>query len=1239
MKFTYRILNFQNFINTIAIIIVISYLVQFIKNKKTAKNEEDDLDNFKEVDIGQSDENEENELNEIVDDLTLINKRNKQNKLNTDLMNFLDSYNFDVLNNETIKKIEALKNKTYSYSGIERFSIPLISTISAGKSSILNYILKLKNNKLETGPNITTKFCVIIRDNKKYKKGKIFNVSVEKRGDIDKYNFIRQEEIKEDPKIFIKKRNDLIKEKWENKNEIKDIGLFFILLEIDTGLFKGEFRKYSGFIEFIDIPGLNEKEGDFYIRNLLPFIKPNILFPILMLDATNFKSKDVFHVFNEMFNPYLSKYLNDTKNAKIQYDIDNQKYTLNISKNNSLILINKLNLCQKNERNEIKEDIINTTSGKLNIPLNLDNNLFLINAKAKNLEVNKFQSFLNYIEYALNKGDIKEYSEILNILSQEFLNDFNYDIKRDLNEKVKNFKYRGNEKNFKLLEQIIEEKNCRKGKFSKDYFYYFSNIFENLKKKHSISFDQDGTKITNGIKFKIKYLIDEYLDDNSFEEIINILKIDKNQLENDYSLIESKKIKIAPLDLIQILNKPILKLKEIETSNEGINELKSDYDNLIKFLNNKQFIHYLFSGPYSSGKSFTLNNIIGYNLYLLECGSSETTNHAFIIRYNESINLYKANIVKNKYQYFFEKGELIANGENSVRDTIKKVNHNIKGFSIFILETPIQLFEDIHIKENLRNIIEFIDFPGLNTEKAQNNIDNHLFKIINAFFFLNEPKDAGVNSIDEVFKEIMKELVIKESNVDLKNCLVLFTKNKREEQPDFNKKEMIEQAIKVLILNLKKDLDIVDIENVKKKLNQNQMNYAKFSNINYKNYIELKTISKTFKSYINYIIQNLNNEWSDINYLFEDIDSFIKEKFNFEKEKDYQNIIDYISSFFDQKSQQKKKYDAKNITEYNKYIDEFIEILKQKGLKGNKFLIKEKEKNKINEYIENYLMFKDNLKELPDYKNSFYEEFKIKFIEIMNSTEVTLNNMFNKYLNDIVLKTVSVLQTINAKFEMSKEEFNKKYNKEENEKYLEMVNNNYINYLSQKNAKLKNLEDEIDPIINNIDTRGYSGKKFKEEFDDVKYKIDRKIEDKTFQISELYDTHKDYIDLIIKGLKSNKYNDDKFNIKYGNNIKRRNSFKYQNNFIVYGWFKNIFHNYKDEINDAINNYKKTVNSGLESIKEDIDNRFEELHENGIKVINLIFKTAMSEFNDLIKNKEKYKQIFNEIKDLIKIYYS
>lgn len=1227
--------NFQKFINTIVIIFVISYLIQFIRNKKLRKKEDDDSNYFKDFNVDQNDENE-NEEKEIKDDLTLINKRNKQNKLNINLMNFLDSYNFDILDMKTIKKIETWKNKAYSYSGIERFSIALISTISAGKSSILNYILKLENNKLETGPKITTKCCVIIRDNKKYKKGKLFNVKVEKRGDIDKYNFIKQEEIKEDPKIFIEKRNELITKLWESKDEIKDIGLFFVILEIDTGLFEGELRKYSGFVEFIDVPGLDEIEGDFYFRNLLPFIKPNILFPILMLDATNFKSKDVFNVFNEMFNPYISKNLNITNNTKIQYDLDNQQYTLNISKNNSLILINKLNLCQKNERNEIKEDIIRTTSEKLNIPLNLDNNLFLINAKAKNLEVNKYKSFLNYTEYALNKGDLKEYSEILNILSQEFQKDFNYDIQQDLNKKVKNYKYRGNGKEFKILEKIIEEKNCRKGKFSKDHFYYFSNLFENLKKTHSLSFDRDGTIIINVIKNKIKYLIDKFLDDNSFEEIIKILKIDKNQLEDDYSFIESKNIKMAPLDLIQILNKQILKLKEIEISNDGINELESDYDNLIKYLNNKQFMHYLFSGPYSSGKSFTLNNIIGYNYYLLEFGSGETTNHAFIIRYNENINLYKANIVKNKYQYFFEKGELIAKGENSVREAIIKVNHNIKKFSIFILETPIQLFKDIQIKENLRNIIEFIDFPGLNTEKAQNNIDNQLFKIINAFFFLNKPNDIGCNSIDEVFKKIIKELVLKESNVDLKNCLILFTKNEKENQENFNNKNLIENAILNLIKNLKKDLELVDIENIKNKLNQTQMNYAKFSNIDYKNYIELTTIFETFKSYINYIIQILDKEWPDIKTLFEDIDLFIKEKFNFEKKKG-QNGIGYFTSFFS-KNPQHKKYDNENINENNKYINDFIEILNQKNLKGKNFLINIKEKNKIIEYFENYLIFKNNLKEFPEYKNSFYDEFKIKFIEIMNSTEFTINNMFNKYLNDIILKTVSVLQIINSKFEMNEEEFNKKYNIKENEKYIEKLNNNYYNCLSQKNAKLQNLKEEIDNIINNINKHDYKATEFKEEFEIVKNKIDKKIEEKSSQISEVYDTHKNYIDIIIKVLKSNKSNDDQFNIRNGNNIKRRYSFKNQNNFIIYGFWKNLFHNYEEDIKNAINDYKNTVNSGFVSINDDINNKFEELHEKGLEVINLIFKTAMSDFKNLTKNKEKYKKIFEEIKDLIKIHY-
>ena len=155
-------------------------------------------------------------------------------------------------------------------------------------------------------------------------------------------------------------------------------------------------------------------------------------------------------------------------------------------------------------------------------------------------------------------------------------------------------------------------------------------------------------------------------------------------------------------------------------------------------MKNNQFMHFLISGPYSSGKSFLLNNIIGYNLYLLQTGRSETTNHAFIVRNNNThIKLYEANIIKNNYEYFFEKGKILASGKNEVISKIEDINKNWNKFSYFILETPIQLFKDIGIKEEIINSIELIDYPGLDTKKATkgNYTKNDLFDIVNDFFF------------------------------------------------------------------------------------------------------------------------------------------------------------------------------------------------------------------------------------------------------------------------------------------------------------------------------------------------------------------------------------------------------------------------------------------------------------------------------------------------------------------------
>ena len=95
----------------------------------------------------------------------------------------------------------------------------------------------------------------------------------------------------------------------ENK-EIKNPNLYFVIMEIDTGLFDGEYEKYH-LVEFIDIPGLNEigVNNNFYFKNVLPFIKMNFLFPIIILDSIKFDSSDVFNIFKEIFKPYLSNYI------------------------------------------------------------------------------------------------------------------------------------------------------------------------------------------------------------------------------------------------------------------------------------------------------------------------------------------------------------------------------------------------------------------------------------------------------------------------------------------------------------------------------------------------------------------------------------------------------------------------------------------------------------------------------------------------------------------------------------------------------------------------------------------------------------------------------------------------------------------------------------------------------------------------------------------------------------------
>ena len=142
--------------------------------------------------------NENNTLDENDGNFTLNDLLKEQNVFKSRFMKLLDLSRIgDSYSDEKIKrKINKWKNSSYPYMDIERFSIPIISTVSAGKSSFLNFLLNLENNKLQTGESITTKFCVIIRHKKGEKKGKIYKVIVKKEPILINIIFIKEKKLK-----------------------------------------------------------------------------------------------------------------------------------------------------------------------------------------------------------------------------------------------------------------------------------------------------------------------------------------------------------------------------------------------------------------------------------------------------------------------------------------------------------------------------------------------------------------------------------------------------------------------------------------------------------------------------------------------------------------------------------------------------------------------------------------------------------------------------------------------------------------------------------------------------------------------------------------------------------------------------------------------------------------------------------------------------------------------------------
>ena len=156
-------------------------------------------------------------------------------------------------------------------------------------------------------------------------------------------------------------------------------------------------------------------------------------------------------------------------------------------------------------------------------------------------------------------------------------------------------------------------------------------------------------------------------------------------------------------------------------------------------------------GEHSSGKSSLLNSLIGIDI--LPESNGHCTKIILAIQYTqnkEGLTLYSAKFNKNesdKSFLYLINDKLMAEGKEEIKKKLNNINNNkIEGMQYYILKTPIK-FLDFFIEDKIiKEKIQFIDTPGLDTllkEYTDCNFSKlieytDLFIYTNAFNIINQ---------------------------------------------------------------------------------------------------------------------------------------------------------------------------------------------------------------------------------------------------------------------------------------------------------------------------------------------------------------------------------------------------------------------------------------------------------------------------------------------------------------------
>ena len=637
--------------------------------------------------------------------------------------------------------------------------IPVIGTISAGKSSFLNYLLG--SNILQTGNELKTRFIIIIRhtDN----KIPVLSHIIRKTSPFDdRYQKIEDSE----GKLEYKGKNEIIEKINSLNSELKkiedegklDYSKHLYLLETKIKNIHNQDFLFS--FDLADIPGLNnnsKNKGDNTFGSIEQIFTPLnglIQSGILVFDANQYLGVNATQIIIQLIDK------------------------LGIKINNFLIILNKIDEIPPEQRENkflefkaelnynIGDDLLNNTNSIIkmntlklleeeNVMESFDN---FLNYHFKGLTTDNYEKYFKRLVangYYMNNKSAprKKYSDIEKMLNPdtELEEEFTEHIKKIAENAGLKLNFDPDEESYENICKLFSL--LQKAFLKKEVFFYL--IPSEYRKKIDEFFNKDFFLLKN-------------------EKLLKKDEINESEKENNDNKIVNENLLKCMEKLNSFYRTSIVNL-QTKQKNINIKSLGERLENLEKLIACHDKIRIVVYGTYNAGKSSTLNSLIGKDL--LQVSNGQCTGKPILIRYskNEQPEIYRAELKSIKdydkftHYAFKEKGKAIAKGDEAVKDFINSQNYLVnkgddKTDEFFILKTPIKILDELELSEEIKNNVEFLDTPGLNTQNSSLMVNNRelLNKLIEQtfiYFFIIDPKVGGSDTYD--FKNILENTILK----------------------------------------------------------------------------------------------------------------------------------------------------------------------------------------------------------------------------------------------------------------------------------------------------------------------------------------------------------------------------------------------------------------------------------------------------------------------------------------------